>query len=445
MSRLNRRLAAPLSLLAAMALTLAAVSPGLAAPGSDADVRPLLAQPEECDEITTGAEGGIVVGGEPLTDAQAASLGPDVVAALMLAAAPDTGGVDVADICLDVEIVDGTVTVTGTVQICIAMVQVDEAGNVSVGGIPISTELLSADLLPVLRAAAAADVDACFQAEVTENEVVVVVQVGTCVTATMNNDGSVTVVLGGVDILFPDGSIEDLEGVLQGAAGLEVGLFIVARLTTGTDELVLEGFVPEQFDCGPGRGFGQVVIDKAVDADGDRGTFGDLEDGGPGWTFDFAITDGEVLDEFPTTNEDSDAYFSYTTTGSAPVITVTERLPDGWEVLEASCMDESNGEPLGDWTGAEVSFTAEPEGGYICFFVNSPTGTEPTASPTAAPTADGAPATERPTITQPPTDRSGPRTPAVPDWPILLAVYVSLLAGSALLLAGSGIRGRGEA
>ena len=428
------QLTVPLTLLAVISLLLIAVAPVLAAP-ADSGGRAVivLAQPEECDEITVNEDGDIVVDEVTLTEEQLALLDADVLAALRLTAAAGGAG------CVDVEIGAEAITVSAEIQLCSVRVAVDADDNVTVEGVEIDADLLDAELLNLLRAAAAADAEACLQVEVTENEVIVIVQLGVCVTATANDDGSVTVLLGGVEIVFPEGSIVDEAGVLEGAVDLDVGLFIAASLALETDELVLEGLVPEQYGCPEPGPFGEVFVAKVIDADADPGTVDDQEPA-PGWTFDFGISDGETVDEFasPTTDEDGHAYFRYTTDQPTSVLTVTEQLRPGYELIDASCRESLGegeiGEPLGEWTGRQVTFAVEAEALYECSFVNARMGPAPTAVPSAAPTASQGPETNRPTITLPPTDVQGSATSSLLNSLPLVLVTLGLVVSGTLLL-----------
>ena len=427
------RLNVPLRVLAVLSLLLIAVAPVLAAPAdSGGGARIVLAQPEECDEITVKEDGDIVVDEVTLTEEQLALLDADVLAALQLAA--HAAGVACVDVTMDA----GEIAVELEISFCPASVGVDAEGTIALEGIEIDPALLDVEMLNLLRGAATAGVDACLSVFVTDNEVLVEVGVDACVTARANEDGSVTVLLGGVEILFPAGSIDDPANVLGRRIEVQIGLAIHASLARDEVELVAE--VVEGLDnCVQGRpGVGEVRIDKGFDADGDRGTFGDLE-AGPGWTFDFAISSGEVVDRFPTTDEDGQAYFAYTTEEAAPVLTIGEELREGYRLLEPPhCVDQSGDELAYEVAGAQITFTARADGSYICFFLNTPAGPEPTptvtTAPTAAPTGGQAPTSNRPTITLPPTDVPGSATSSLLNSSPLVFVTLGLVVSGTLLL-----------
>lgn len=182
---------------------------------------------------------------------------------------------------------------------------------------------------------------------------------------------------------------------------------------------------PEEF-------LGEVIVLKDIDQDGNIVT-DDLEPG-PGWTFDFAMTGGEIVEEFPTTDEQGVADFAFDTEQGG-IVTVTEQLEDGHELIDASCHEligeDEIGDPLGAWVGLSVTFPVQPEVAYLCFFLNAPTQA---ASPAPTQAPGGAVATTRPRITLPPTDRIRGHRAAEPAWPGLFLITMGLVVGVALLL-----------
>ena len=439
--RLSRaRLAVPMTVLAALVLTVTAVAPVLAAPAdAGAGARLTLAQPEECDEIALNAEGNIVVGELVLAEAQLELLDADVVAVLTLAAAARAAGIGEETLCFDVDIAADAVTVNGDVYFCSVAVEVDAGGNVTVAGIDVDPLLLDAELVNLLRASAAVDDEACLTVTVHDNDVVVRVHVSACGTATLNEDGSVSVDFGGVAIELPAEAIINADNPLEVGAPTATGLSISAELTLETSDLAYLAEIVDFIFCGAPTG-GRVVVAKHINPDPGSGP----GEPAPGWTFAFAITGGEIVDQSPTTDEDGPAVFDFTTDAGA-VITITEERRAGYELVDGACQPISDGgeplAPIGVWTDISVTFPAQPGLITVCTFLNTPAGPEPTptltTAPTTAPTGGQGPATNRPTITLPPTDGRVPRTGTVTNWSSLVLVTLGLAVAGTVLLAAS--------
>ena len=245
------RLALPLVLFAALALMLTAIAPVLAAPGGAAGSRVALTDhidPADCDVITS-AEGVISVGGVALTDAQLLLLDAEAIAALELAAAATAAGT--GDVCVDVALGEGVITVNADISFCPVTVEVDAEGNVTLDGtVEVDPALLDAELVNLLEAAAEAGVEACVFVTVEDNEVFVDVVVEACVTATLNDDGSVTVDLGGVAIELPADAIVNLDGELEVGVETEIGLAIYASLDVAAETVTLEAEIIALEGCG---------------------------------------------------------------------------------------------------------------------------------------------------------------------------------------------------
>ncbi len=245
------RLALPLMLFAALALMLTAIAPVLAAPGGAAGSRVALTDhidPADCDVVTV-TEGVISVGGVALTDAQLLLLDAEAIAALELAAAATA--VATGDVCVDVVLGEGIITVNADIVFCPVTVEVDAEGNVTLDGtVELDPALLDAELVNLLEAAAAADVEACVFVTIEDNDVFVDVVVDACVTATLNDDGTVTVDLGGIAIELPADAIVNLDGQLEVDVETEIGLSIFASLDVTAETVVLEAEIIEIDDCG---------------------------------------------------------------------------------------------------------------------------------------------------------------------------------------------------
>ena len=228
----TRLLRLSLPAVAVLTLALSAASPSLRPEGGPARPALLLAShidPEDCDTVTTTSSGDILVGGVALTGAQLAVLDADVLAVLGLAAGATAAGT--GTICVDVAFgLVPLVTVNADIALCSVTVAVEADGTITIGGVVVPSELLAAPLADFLGAAASAQIGACLEVTVTDNEVLVDAIVDACVLATLHDDGSVSVALGIEMIEFPAGALAvttDLE--------VDVGVEIALRVTVSSD------------------------------------------------------------------------------------------------------------------------------------------------------------------------------------------------------------------
>ena len=174
---------------------------------------------------------------------------------------------------------------------------------------------------------------------------------------------------------------------------------------------------------------------KLIDADGDPNTFADQELA-PGWTINLE-TDGTIFGWNPVTgvDETDQAFFSVAFDDPTEA-TITEEAQQGYDLIDASCVDITEGPPahgfpgnprelaggglLGELEGDSVTFTmshGEVDQVIACVFVN-------------APIPEGGVGGETATPTLPPTDAfSGPSVPTNESWRIVLIVMTGLLAG----------------
>ena len=122
-----------------------------------------------------------------------------------------------------------------------------------------------------------------------------------------------------------------------------------------------------------------------IDTDGDPSTFDD-QDFAAGWEFNLD-TDASIIDSEPVTGdgEGGFAWFVLELSQSTDA-TMTEDLQDGYELIDAFCVDlgawtrsplrssrfkaAAAGDLVGELDGDSVSFTVEPETAYGCVFVN---------------------------------------------------------------------------
>ncbi|MBA2631850.1 MAG: hypothetical protein H0U86_02415 [Chloroflexi bacterium] len=228
-----------MTIIAALALMLAAIAPVLAAPTGVSGSRTTLADHVTDCNVTFDAGGNLLLDGSALTVAEAALLDAllladaELAAALLLAADAD------ADACVNLSIdLPSTITLNADILVCGDVVI--EGAVYSVGGAVIGADLLTAELENLLDAAAAAGVEACVGVTVTDNAVTVDVLAQLCVTATLLDTGVVSVDIGGTEFFF-DGLLVDVGGLLEVGVSVEVSLAIVATLdvAAGTVELTL--------------------------------------------------------------------------------------------------------------------------------------------------------------------------------------------------------------
>ena len=177
---------------------------------------------------------------------------------------------------------------------------------------------------------------------------------------------------------------------------------------------------------------------KLVDADGDPNTFADQELAA-GWTVDLE-TDGVIFGWNPVTGVDeNDAAFFSVAFDDPTEATITEEAQPGYELIDALCVDITEGphadgfpgnprelaggDLLGELEGDSVTFTmshGEVDQVINCIFVN-------------APIPEGGVGGE--TATLPPTDTfPGPFASPSASWRIVLVVMTGLLASLLVLI-----------
>ncbi len=185
-----------------------------------------------------------------------------------------------------------------------------------------------------------------------------------------------------------------------------------------------------------------------VDTDGDPETFED-QDFAAGWEFNLD-TEASIIDSEPVTGDGEGGYAWFVLQLSQSTdATMTEDLQDGYELIDAFCVDLGSlneegpaisrfkaaaaGDLVAELDGDSVSFTVEPETAYGCVFVNH-----------LVPEDSVGGATETPAITLPPTDTfgSGPMAPANDSWRILLVVMAGILASVLILTPSPATRRR---
>jgi hypothetical protein len=229
--------------------------PVSAAPGQpDASGRVMAnhVDPADCDVISVGAGGSILVDGVALTAAQLALLDSDAVAALEFAAAAAAATDADASECTDVAIVlaPPAVTVNADISVCSVDVAVNADGTADLGDVTVGSNLLDSTLETVLQVAADAGAEACVTATVTDNEVAVDGSVQLCATATLNADGSLTV--NGLDLDVD--ALLDVNGELQIGVEVEVALAILASVDLADDAAHVVATVIDIPGCGDSAG-----------------------------------------------------------------------------------------------------------------------------------------------------------------------------------------------
>ncbi|MDQ3690094.1 MAG: hypothetical protein M3406_08695 [Chloroflexota bacterium] len=240
----------PLAILATLALMLAAMAPVLAAPGGTSGSRPVLADhvdPADCDEITTNAEGDIIVNGTALTDVQLGLLDADLSAALRLAADASVSADAFVEVCVDVVVGEAdALDINADITVCSVDITVNGDGTVDLGDVTVDAELLDVDLLAVLdlaaNADAEADAEACVIVTVTDNETTTDVEVDAFVTlcATLRIDANGDAFINGeaseadVDQFINNSTVADADF----SADVETGIEITATLEADGDIFV---------------------------------------------------------------------------------------------------------------------------------------------------------------------------------------------------------------
>ena len=177
---------------------------------------------------------------------------------------------------------------------------------------------------------------------------------------------------------------------------------------------------------------------KLIDADGDPNTFAD-QDLAAGWTVNLE-TDGTVFGWNPVTGvgEFDNAFFSVEV--DAPTeATITEEAQSGYELIDAACVDITQGPPAHGFPGnprevAVGDVVGELEGGGVTFLM-SPGEVDQVINCifVNAPIPEGAVGGE--TATLPPTDTfAGPSASPTASWRVVLVVMTGLIASLLVLI-----------
>ena len=237
--QLTRNLGVPLhgarltpgaALIAAMALTLMALAPALAAPAGGApDSAANQATHVTTCNVTFDAGGNLLLNGSALTAAEAAVVDPLLAGDASIAAALELAADANADACVNlaIDLAAPSAVLNADISLCGSVVLTAE--GVTIAGTEISADLLSAELINILEAAAAANAEACLDVTVTNNEVVVGASVAICLDATLLDTGVVSVDIGGTEFFF-DGTLIDAGGLLDVGVTVEVSLLVVGTV-----------------------------------------------------------------------------------------------------------------------------------------------------------------------------------------------------------------------
>ena len=121
----------------------------------------------------------------------------------------------------------------------------------------------------------------------------------------------------------------------------------------------------------------EIVARKVIDVDGDLDTLDD-QTAGEGWTFDLALTVGQILEAFPNTNSDGFAGWVIRTGPEGSSAVVTEVVQEGYAVVDATCLrlgEDGDNIPVGQYQDGSVTFRIEKRAfaTYQCDFLNVPT------------------------------------------------------------------------
>ena len=321
LTRSRQRLAVPFALLAAITLLLTEIVPVLAAPGGSGGLAPAPAEHVECN-VTFDDEGNVLLGAQPLTDAQVAVLellftDTDAAATLELAAQAD------AEACLNLVIdteIPVSATLTGHVDIC-GMVSWNGQGLV------INDVFFEADLNNELGAFldAAGGLELCASITVEDNAVSIDLSLETCASVTLTAEDTV-VFANGIDFELPVDSV-------TGAAELELGVEVfLAVLFSGSidlesDAVTLEAELLGTEGCEAVEP-GSLTIVKETDPAGSTATFAfeaAIATGGGIGNGAFDLRDGESFS--------FDALATYTI---AEVLTDSQ-VTAGWTLSAVTC------------------------------------------------------------------------------------------------------------
>lgn len=225
------------ALLLTLAIPVAAAPASAPSGGSD----PALADHVAVCNVTFDAEGNVLLNGSALGAAETAALDALLAGDAGLAAALEAAADADATTCINLAIlINGALAIVINADIEACGDVVFTAETVTVGGVEISSDLLDSELTNILEAAAAADVEACVEVTVTDNEVVVVASVSICAAATLLDTGAVSVDIGGEEFIF-DGTIVSGGALLDVGVTVQVSLLIIGELdiTEETVALVL--------------------------------------------------------------------------------------------------------------------------------------------------------------------------------------------------------------
>jgi hypothetical protein len=130
----------------------------------------------------------------------------------------------------------------------------------------------------------------------------------------------------------------------------------------------------------PADGVGAEIVARAViDADGDLATVDD-QSAGEGWTFDLALTDGEIVEAYPSTSSSGLAGWLIRTGPEGSSAVVTERIQEDYAVVEATCLklgEDGDNIPVGQFHEGSVTFRIDEAAfaTYQCDFFNVLAGT----------------------------------------------------------------------
>jgi len=262
----------PLAILATLALMLAAMAPVLAAPGGTTGSRPVLADHVTDCNLTVDGSGDLTFEGAVLAGAELAAVDALLAANADLAAAIDLAAEADVDACINLELLVAeviTANIDADISVCSATVTINGDGSVDIGDANVDAELLDARLIAALQlaadAAADADTEACVVVTVTDNDVDADVEVDAVVTlcATLIVDANGDVTISG-ELIDADQFI-DSSSETDFTAEVEVGVRITATVEIDGDIFVLV----EAFDL---EGCGDAGATPAPSETPDDGT-----------------------------------------------------------------------------------------------------------------------------------------------------------------------------
>ena len=128
----------------------------------------------------------------------------------------------------------------------------------------------------------------------------------------------------------------------------------------------------------PADGVGaEIVARKVIDADGDLDTVDD-QTAGEGWTFGLALTDGEIVEAYPSTSSSGLAGWVVRIGPEGSSAVLTEVVQDDFAVVDATCLklgEDGDNSPVGQFHEGSVTFRIDEAAfaTYQCDFFNVPT------------------------------------------------------------------------